>query len=394
MEALQLYLFDILLVVLMGVAVWRGVRSGLVAGILSIAGAVIGLVIGAYLAPQSAAFFTDPIVKVMATALTLAVSTLVFSWLGTTIGNVAQKRFGKGLVSRVNKIGGGVAAGLGTLLAVWLAAAMISGVAFIGTPYIGSSKILGAMNAVLPPAPSVLSRVQRLLDPTGVPRVFAGTEPRPASTDTKPSKPVADAIAAKVASSVVKVEGRGCGGRLDGSGFMVGDGLIVTNAHVVAGIAHPTIIMSNGSGQPSKPVLFDPKLDLAVLKSPAKGQPLTLADNEAKPGLQAAALGYPGGGSFKVTPSVIRRSVTANGRDIYNRDTSLRTVYELTSDVKPGNSGGPLVTEDGKVAGVVFSKSVNHPGIGYALLASDVVPRIAEAKAQTNPVSTGPCAAS
>ena len=109
-------------------------------------------------------------------------------------------------------------------------------------------------------------------------------------------------------------------------------------------------------------------------------------------GTQAAVLGFPGGGPFTVDAAGVMAGFEAEGRDIYGRGLTVRNVYELDAQVRPGNSGGPLVLPDGKVIGVVFSRSTVDPAVGYALTSPDVLPRLAQAEAAGVAVSTGGCA--
>jgi S1-C subfamily serine protease len=119
---------------------------------------------------------------------------------------------------------------------------------------------------------------------------------------------------------------------------------------------------------------------------------LPLARGVARPGTAGAALGYPGGGPFRAVPAAARRSLVAVGRDIYGERLTTRAVYELQATIRPGNSGGPFVNPEGAVLGVVFSRSVTEPQVGYALVADDVAARLRTASARTAPVGTGDCA--
>ena len=191
----------------------------------------------------------------------------------------------------------------------------------------------------------------------------------------------------------MKVEGRGCGGISDGSGFVVAPDLVVTNAHVVAGISRPFVIDREGAHRASA-VVFDPKLDVAVLRTQGvNDRPLPLVARTVGRGTEAAVLGYPGGGPFQAKPAVVLSESPAVGRDIYGRGLTTRDVYQLRAEVRPGNSGGPLVLPDGSVIGVVFARSSLNADLGFALTSVDVRDRVAEAEARRGTVSTGSCAA-
>ena len=137
---------------------------------------------------------------------------------------------------------------------------------------------------------------------------------------------------------------------------------------------------------------FDPSFDLAVLRvSGVNEPPLALDPDKSTRGVEAAVLGYPGGGPFTVQPAGIMAEFEAEGRDIYGQGLTVRDVYEIQAIVRPGNSGGPLVQPDGQVIGVVFSRSTTNGDIGYALASPGVLYRVVKAERLTRAVSTGPC---
>jgi len=199
----------------------------------------------------------------------------------------------------------------------------------------------------------------------------------------------------------VKVEGPGCGVIQEGSGFAVGGGLVVTNAHVVAGVAAPQVI--DGSGpHPATAVLFDPELDVAVLAVRGLAAPPLTLDRgpTVSRGSTGAVLGYPNGGAFTYGAAGVMAWFEATGLDIYGRNQITRTVYELAAVIRPGNSGGPLVYEsanradplNGQVVGVVFARSTTDSQVGYALGSAPVAADVARARVALRTVSTGPCA--
>jgi S1-C subfamily serine protease len=192
--------------------------------------------------------------------------------------------------------------------------------------------------------------------------------------------------------SVVKVAGQGCGGIVEGSGFIVEPGLIATNAHVVAGIRHPYVQDANGEHGGSV-IWFDPNLDFAVVRvSNLAGKPLLISSKAAESGTPAAVVGYPGGGAFNASSAAVLDSFTASGRNIYGKGNTNREVYEIQADVIPGNSGGPLIDKTGTVIGVIFAESTSYKHVGYALTTPAVTSAIAQAVRHNQPVSTGKCA--
>jgi S1-C subfamily serine protease len=167
--------------------------------------------------------------------------------------------------------------------------------------------------------------------------------------------------------------------------------MVVTNAHVIAGEANPTLVI-HSIAVPATPVLVDPELDVAVLKVAAPlGAPLSFDAALAPRGTQAAVVGFPLNGDLHITGAGISASFDAVGRDIYGAALVTRQVYELSASIEPGDSGSPLVVAGGHVLGIVFSRSSVASGVGYALTAAAVAPTIARAAPLTRRVSTGTC---
>jgi S1-C subfamily serine protease len=193
--------------------------------------------------------------------------------------------------------------------------------------------------------------------------------------------------------STVKILGTACSNEQEGSGFVVGPGLVATNAHVVAGetSGNTQVVLGNNSYQ-ATPVLFDPSFDLAVLRTDAPlGPALNIDPNLVQRGTPGALLGYPENGPLVIDPAGVTQEITAIGKDIYNSGSVTRTVYALDANVEPGNSGGPLMGPGGQVIGVVFSRSTVYPNVGYALASPGVLTRVQAARQHHSAVGTGSC---
>jgi S1-C subfamily serine protease len=239
--------------------------------------------------------------------------------------------------------------------------------------------------------PSVFAKVQSFLSSEGFPPVFAGLSPPVAQPVKLPTDAETTVIGDRAAASVVKVLGEACGSLQEGSGFVAARGLVVTNAHVVAGES-TTNIAIGGSQYRATTVLFDPSFDLAVLRTSAPlGPALAIASQEVGRGATGAVLGYPEDGPLVVGSAGVTAVLDAEGRDIYNQGLVIRSVYQLEAVVRPGNSGGPLVGPSGQVEGVVFSRSTVNSDIGYALASPGVLQRVDEAERSPGSVSTGAC---
>jgi S1-C subfamily serine protease len=382
---------DVVVVVVVLLAAVHGLRVGALVQIVSVAGFVVGVTVGALLTGV-----VEPSVHGAQDKTAVALA-LIFG-LGLVLG-VAGRIVGSwgNLAARRHRLGGvDSAAGVGVavvaaLLSVWLVANELAQTQFTWlSAAIQRSSVVRAVDTVMPPLPSVFSRVQSFLGSSGFPPVFSELEPAPVHVAT-PSSAWAARIASADEGSTVKVLGQACGYLLEGSGFVAGPGLVVTNAHVVAG-ERATDVVVRGRDYPATPVLFDPTFDLAVLRTSAPlGRPLAIAVRTTPPGTESAVIGYPQDGPLTVGPAAIAQEITAQGRNIYGAGTVTREVYEIDADVQPGNSGGPLITATGEVVGVVFSRSTVYPGVGYALASPGVLARVRDAAHRSTAVTTGAC---
>jgi S1-C subfamily serine protease len=193
-----------------------------------------------------------------------------------------------------------------------------------------------------------------------------------------------------VGASTVQVTGHACNQIQEGSGFVVAPGYVLTNAHVVAGDS--VVSIQSPVSLPAAVVAFDPDLDLAVLRvAGLQAHPVTLDDHRRSRGDEGAVLGFPEGGPFDAEPAAVRRPLTATGRDIYGGRVVIRQVYELQTLVRPGNSGGPFVLPNGRVAGVVFAASTTERNVGYAIQTRELGGIVSLGVGRTTAVSTGPC---
>lgn len=386
-------LIDFIIIAFAISALYRGREIGFVRQVSTALGFFGGLFLGAALGPIIGRAFTASPSEV----LTRVVFTLGLSIMGLLMGEYVGFRLKHRLLpSKLNHYDGrlGSAVNVITLLiSAWLIAAVVSALPVPRLQAdISGSHLVRALDKVLPPAPKVIADLGKLISPNGFPQVFIGNEPLPKPGAVPQSLGDLRGAVAKDQVSVVKIQGQGCGGIVDGSGFVAGPGLVATNAHVVAGIRHPFVQDSNGVHRGTV-VLFDPNLDFAVLRvNGLAGAPLQLAASRIDPGTPAAVLGYPGGGPFEADPAAVMDIFRASGRNIYGRGTTLRSVYELRAKVIPGNSGGPLIAQDGSVIGVVFAESTSYNQVGYALTSPTPLHELNQVNAQSGPVSTGSCA--
>lgn len=388
-------LVDALILVLLLAIIIRGRETGLVRQLFSAIGFIGGLFLGAMLQPQVLDYADTTFSRaVLSMVVTLGLAFTLAS-LGEYFGSLLKSRIRNLMpVNKADAVLGSVAGGITLLGGVWLLSSVLGG---LPAPSIQQSlqrsAIITALNRSLPSAPNVISGIGHLINPNGFPDVFAGLERRPLQPDTPlPSLGELQPAVQKTRTSIVKLEGRGCGGIVEGSGFVAAKDIIITNAHVVAGVKRPSVIDTNGAHDATV-IWFDPNLDVAIVRtSGLAGSPLAMDATRLEAGTPGVVVGYPGGRGFTASPATVLDQFTATGRDIYGRTTTRRNILELRADIIPGNSGGPLINKDGTVIGLIFAESVSYEDIGYALTLQPVVSALEQSRTRTQPVATGACA--
>ena len=385
---------DVVLLLLLLFAALRGFRQGAISQIAAFGGAALGLVGGALAAPSIAA----RLVSEPGTTLSLlTLGLLLFSVaLGQTIGVIVGSRLrfaahkvGVGGVDRAAGIAVGV---IGLVITVWLATSVLSqGPSPALARQVRRSEVVTAIDRVMPRPPDLFGRVAGYLDRQGFPTVFSGLGGSVAPpVDPPPDRDVAAAQRAG-ARSTVQIVAPGCGGISSGSGFVTERGYVVTNAHVIAG-AESIMVRDRAGEHAARPVLVDTAVDLAVLAVPDVAAPPLVWTETANRGTNGATLGYPGGQrELEVKPAAVRGKGQAVGRDIYGRELVTRQVLTLTARVERGDSGGPFVTSDGEVGGVVFAAAADEAGTGYALTAGSVADDVQNAIRRNETVGTRAC---
>jgi len=385
-------LLDLALIALIVLAALSGYRRGALLQILTFGGLLVGLLVGAVVAPKVAGLVrsgTAQTVVALVTFLACAAAGDILGWLvGSRVWAVTRSS----RLAAVDSFGGSVVAVCALLLAIWFVALNLAGGPFPAlSRQIGGSAVVRGLDSVLPEPPSLLGGVRRFVDEFGFPEVFAGLPPEPGGPVQGPTGPEASRAFHAAAGSTLRVVGEACGRIQEGSGFVASPGYVVTNAHVVAGVGVPRVQGAGIGTEISVPVWFDPQLDVAVLRVPTTPAPLPLANAEVPRGAVGAVVGYPGGGGLIGRPAANRRVLHAVGRDIYGSGTVIRDIYELQATVRPGNSGGPFVLVNGRVGGMVFAASTTDADVGYAITSMEIAKDMQQAIGRSDPVSTGPC---
>jgi S1-C subfamily serine protease len=365
---------------------FAGARQGFVVGALSLAGFAVGAVIGTRLGPV---VLPDGARSPYAPLFGLMGALLGGALLASGFGGVAQRMRG---AIRLTGFGA-VDAALGAVLsaAVALGIAWIAGAAAVQIPgqhelrrQVRRSAILQHLNETLPPSGAILNALNRF-DPLPAIRGPSADVPAPRAAVAR------DPDVRAATRSVVKITGTACGLGVEGSGWVAGDGLVVTNAHVVAG-EDDTTVQVGGTGPKlhAVAVAFDPHNDVAVLRVDGLGAAPLPIRADPPSGASAAIVGFPENGPLDIRAGRIGETRTVSTQDAYGRGPVRRRIVPLRGLVRSGNSGGPMIDRQGRVVTTVFAATVGGGQSGGYGIPGDVVRRdIADATAT---VSTGPCA--
>ncbi len=388
---------DWVIVALLVLAAVHGWWRGAALQTLSILGFWAGIVLGVLVAPPLARLAPGPAQAPIAIAIVLSAA-VALGVLGEFVGwrfAAALRRLHLGsLDSGI----GSLIAMAGTLLTAWLFANVLSQTTVLSLGRaVDGSKIVRALNQALPDVPSLFAQIEAFLTEHDFPVVFVGLPPQSLPPATPPTDAAVSAAYTAAASSTVKISGIACSSIVEGSGFVVAPQTVVTNAHVVAGDQLPHVIDASGS-HAAIPIGYDPQLDVAVLNVPGlTDRPLSVRTTPVPSGAPAAALGYPEQLGLQAEPASVTGRVQAIGLDIYGTSLVTREVYVLAADIRPGNSGGPIVSTGadgvpaGTVIGVIFGRSPTSSNTGYALTMGAVVADVQRAQASALPTSTGSC---
>lgn len=371
-----------------------GWRQGAFASVLSAVGVVSGIVLSAALLPLVSNYTANPTLTLL---LGIGVMVLI-AGIGNLLGGLAGSRLRQSIRTRtamtVDSLLGAVFQVFALLLVVW----------FVATPLVGrvtgpvgeglsNSRVLTAVDQLTPPVIDNLpARLAATLSESGLPPLVS---PFTGAREVEPPNILIDdtAMVDRVRPSVVYVlaDAPQCSRRLMGSGFVISPDTILTNAHVVAGTDTVHVETVNGTVEATV-VFYDPDTDLAVLHSAGLDLPaLQWAEEAASTGDDAVVMGFPEGGPFEARPVRIRDKIIVNGPNIYATTRVDREAYSLRGTIRHGNSGGPLLTTDGDVLGVIFGTAVDESETGYALSADEVISTIGEFS--TAAVDTGACVA-
>jgi S1-C subfamily serine protease len=378
---------------------FTGFRNGAIVGVLSLLGFFSGAILGAQLAGPLGTHLAHGRAQVPVAIICVLFLAIVGQLLGTWIGGQLKARFVRNTGKQVDAGVGSVLGVVSVLLVAWMVAVPLA-----SSPYpnlaaeASGSSIVRGVNDVMPNSMrSLYSQLRTYLDQSGFPPVFGDLPSTTIVNVPPPPKSLPADVRRHVQTaerSTFKIYGQApsCGRGIEGSGFVISRHHIMTNAHVVAGTDQVSVKVGAGQEVPATVVLYDPQRDVAVLNVPdLKARRLQFAGKPAGTGDSAVVLGYPEDGPLNVQPARVRTRATVSGADIYGHGGVRREVYSIRALVRSGNSGGPLLADDGTVLGVVFATDLRSSDTGYVLTAGEVSADYTQGRQATAAVQTGNC---
>jgi len=389
---------DVIVVLLVIAAAVSGFRQGFITAMFTLVTAVAGAIVAIQLAPLLMAHVDDPTAKIAIGIACVVVGVGVGEVAGSTVGRAISQRISWRPAQAVDRTLGLFGYAIAVLMVIWLIAVPLASVPY---PWLSSairgSSVLAGVNAVMPSkAQDISAQLREVFNDSGFPAILDPLAATPI-TSVNPPDPAAGSTAAVAAAgdSILKVRSvaESCSRSMEGTGFVIGAGKLLTNAHVVAGSNSATVEFA-GRTLDATVVLYDAQRDLAVLDVPGlTAAPLRFASAPAEVGADAIVAGYPLDGPYTLTPARVRASIQLRGPNIYSSATVTREVYTLRAQVRPGNSGGPLLAPDGAVLGVIFGAAIDETDVGFALTAAEVAPVVQAGLSDQTAASTEACTA-
>lgn len=371
-----------------------GYWQGLIAGAFATLGLLFGGVIGVWIAPLilgsvSPSIWISLIAIVMVLFIAL-VGQAAFQMVGVKARNAIRWQ----PIRALDAVGGSALSAVAVLVVAWALGVAISGADIPGlSTMVRNSAVLGEVNSLMPQSAQQTLRAFDRVVGTQFPRYLEPfAQEQIVSTEPPPPGIGRDAAVRRAGASVFRVlSNNSCGQGIEGTAFLYAPGHLMTNAHVVAGVQSPNVKV-NGEYVSARVVYYNPDLDIAILTVPSLSGPYLHFDTTGTAGEAAAVLGYPENGPYNVQPARIRADQRLRSPDIYGNGSVIRDVYSVRGRIRPGNSGGPMVSAQGRVLGVVFAASLSDSQTGYALTASQVGGAAAQGLASDQTVGTGGCA--
>jgi len=388
-------ILDWLLVVVALAYAVSGYWQGFICGAFSTAGLLLGGLLGILVAPR--------LLGDAAPSVWVSLGALFVVLICASFGQALLQFAGSRIRDRItwqparalDAVGGAVLSTAAVLVVAWALGVAVSGSSLPAvSDQVRASKVLARVDDAMPgQADQALQAFNDVVGSSFFPQYLEPFAPeRIVDVGPPPGRIGGDPDVVDAEGSVLKVRGENsCGRGVEGTGFLYQPNRVMTNAHVVAGVDEPTVLVGE-SEMPGRVVYYNSDIDIAVLEVAGADGPFLRFDMNGRPRQAAAVLGYPNDGPYNVQGARIRGEQSLRSPDIYGEGTVVREVFSLRSLVRPGNSGGPLVSKNGEVLGVIFAASVSDNDTGYALTAKQVAQGAAQGIASNRSVDTGACA--
>lgn len=385
-------LLDVILVLVLIGFLAAGLARGVWATIGGAAGFLVGATAAFFSIPLVAGWVPDPLWRIVAVIGCAIVLVVAGHALGTTAGAEVQRMFRSPTMRTLGSLVGGV---VNLVVAVVVIAALSFSVQAMGFPAVNQhmrqSVVLETIDRALPAqVEGWFAQVRSTVLASDIPELAQLLVPE---SPEPPSNEDLTAAATTAAASVGRISGvaQQCGQSQTGSGFAVSPTRVVTNAHVIAGVAEPSVEMPDGQVVTGRAVYFDPGTDLALLAvEPLNAAPVPIG-GPLDPGARAFVMGYPAGGPFQAGSAVVQARDVSSVNNIYGSSPSELEIYQVNADVRQGNSGGPLINYDGQAVGVVFARAVEGTAVGFAVTAEAAGEVLSSPESYVDTVSTGQC---
>ena len=386
---------DVILLLLVLAYAVSGYWQGFVTGAFATVGLLLGGLLGIWLVPRLLGDAEPSLLVSLGALFIVLLSASLGQAILQLVGARIRDRIRWQPVRAVDAVGGAALSVVAVLAVAWALGVAVSGARL---PWVSqevrTSAVLSRVDTVMPAeAVDSLEAFNDVVGSSFFPRYLEPFKPERIVEVGPPPRGIPrdpDVVAA--GRSVLKIRGENqCGRGVEGTGFLYSADRVMTNAHVVAGVSKPRVVVDDEEVE-AVVVHYDADIDVAVLRVPDLGRPALQFDRDGGPRTPGAVLGFPQDGPYDVQPARIRSEQRLRSPDIYGEGTVVRDVFAVRSLIRPGNSGGPMVSRDGDVLGVVFAASVTDQSTGYVLTAEQVADAGVAGLDTSSPVATGPCA--
>jgi S1-C subfamily serine protease len=379
---------------------WIGFRRGILRTILSIIGLIVGGAAGAIATPSiqslisNNAFGFKPTIGLTSIILGASLGMFLFGVLGSFLRVVLLP------LPFMKTIDSLIGFGLAIIAVASISSTLSSAAEVIPNKTVNNlfsqSQLISQIDQYLPERfKDAAQKIQNVITDSPLPEVFKSlVESRITPTQLETDVAIPEIVTKSVASTV-RIDGiaESCSAAMVGTGFIVSPERVITNAHVVAGVKEPVITLFNSQTQlGGRVIAIDRKKDIAIIFVPGlTGEKLTFI-GPVTPNEIGFVVGYPNGGNLRTMPVSVTSEFESIGTDIDGNGETRREVIVFGGDVKPGNSGGPLLNDQGQVLGVVFAADAENKNTGYALAPSEVAKLVSETSSVMQAIETGECA--